>query len=69
MSKDDTIRALEREVQELKEGACRYNCRTAKESWVAGFLAANKHTEWEFGSEFIKKVANDEWKKRQKSNQ
>jgi hypothetical protein len=28
---------LEREVEELKAGACRFNCRTAKDNWIDGF--------------------------------
>lgn len=33
----DKIKWLEAEIKELKEGACRYHCRTAKKNYMAGF--------------------------------
>ena len=28
---------LTAEIEELREGKCRYNCSTAKENWIAGY--------------------------------
>ena len=33
------IKELEREVQELREGACRFNCRTARQAFEAGYMS------------------------------
>jgi hypothetical protein len=33
-----TVEELEAEIERLKEGRCRFDCRTAKDNWVAGFL-------------------------------
>ena len=33
---EERIKELEKQVEELKEGACRFNCRTAKENFMAG---------------------------------
>ncbi len=44
--KDEAIHALLREVQELKEGACRYNCRTSRATWIAGFREAVSNTNY-----------------------
>ena len=30
----------DRRIAELMEGACRYNCRTAKENWLQGYIEA-----------------------------
>jgi hypothetical protein len=35
----DRLHELERENEELKDGRCRFNCRTAKEAFLAGFDA------------------------------
>lgn len=31
---------LKARIKELEDGACRYNCRTAKEAFMAGYQAA-----------------------------
>ena len=35
-----SVVALRLEVAELKQGACRWNCRTARENFEAGYEAA-----------------------------
>jgi len=34
-----SARELRREVQELREGPCRFNCRTQRDAFLAGFDA------------------------------
>lgn len=34
-------------IEELSEGACRYNCRTAKANWLAGHWYANGQPAWD----------------------
>ena len=34
------IEGLYNEVDELKAGACRQNCRSAKENWMQGYIEA-----------------------------
>lgn len=38
-----TAEEYERRIKELEEGACRFNCRTAKEAFMAGFDAGYLH--------------------------
>ena len=35
-------RELRREVKALREGSCRFNCRSVKDAFYAGFDAARK---------------------------
>ena len=35
----DTINKLRQEIKELKDGSCRFHCRTAREVYFAGFDA------------------------------
>jgi len=42
----DEIERLERRVEELERGPCRFNCRTQREAFVAGFLAGWKKKAW-----------------------
>ena len=62
--KDENICALLREVQELKEGTCRYNCRTAKENFLAGMQAGLDDTRMLVTSQDMEKEYS-EWKRRQ----
>jgi len=36
----DEVQKLIDRVKELEAGVCRFNCRTAKENWVAGYKTA-----------------------------
>ena len=60
--KDETIHALLREVQELKEGACRYNCRTSRAMWITGFRVAASNTNYRVSN--AREVYN-EWQRQQ----
>ena len=42
----ETEDRLEARIKELEEGACRYNCRTAKEAFMAGFEAGYSEGFW-----------------------
>ena len=33
----DEISLRDNKIDELEQGACRFNCRTAKENWIAGW--------------------------------
>ncbi len=45
---------------------CRFNCRTAKENWMDGYVAALMHeTSFSGGLYKLAEVAYDEWKRRQ----
>ncbi len=35
-----------RRIEELEEGACRYNCRTSRATWIAGFREAVSNTNY-----------------------
>ena len=41
----DLVRRLEQEISELKDGSCRFNCITAKDAFIAGYLADTQHGE------------------------
>lgn len=51
-------------------GRCRFNCRTAKENWMDGYVAALMHeTSFSGGLYKLAEVAYDEWKRRQASTE
>ena len=35
----NTVNKLRQEIRDLKDGSCRFNCRTAKSAFMAGFDA------------------------------
>ena len=41
----NTVNKLRQEISELKDGSCRFNCITAKEAFIAGYLADTQHGE------------------------
>lgn len=41
------IDELNARIKELEEGSCRYNCRTAKDEWIAGYMYVSYGTEVE----------------------
>lgn len=43
-----TIALLESKIEDLEEGACRFNCRKQKDAFMAGWLACDKLLEYEF---------------------
>ena len=57
-----TAEEYERRIKELEEGACRYNCRTAKQAFIAGFV-------WGDSDDYHRAIgvtpesAYEEWKK------
>jgi hypothetical protein len=68
---DLAARMLEREglrvrIRELEEGSCRYNCRTAKQAFLAGFNAGAEDA-WDAGKiiddDLHAKTVNDAYKK------
>ena len=40
LAKNERLTALERQVSELKDGTCRFNCRTGRSMWMEGFRYA-----------------------------
>ena len=43
----DQVAHLKQRIFELESGACRYNCRTAKEAFMEGFdRGMDQHTNW-----------------------
>ena len=66
---DEVQRLIDR-VDELKAGACRFHCRTAKENWIEGYLhAARVDDDYShMGSEAMLRMAKgdyDDWKRQQ----
>ena len=37
----DKIEELERRIQELEEGSCRFNCREGRDAFIAGYELAH----------------------------
>ena len=50
---------LKNRIQELEDGSCRFNCRTMKQAFIAGYLADSQHGEH---SEKAAEMAYKEWK-------
>ena len=73
-STPDEIAESHRDAQRINEllsegdaGACRYNCRTAKENWIEGFIAGGKSV-LAYGQLGIRQTAEEkyrEWKRKQ----
>ena len=45
-NKDSVIRGLNDRITELEGGCCRFNCRTARSNFVAGFEEAASNTNY-----------------------
>ena len=41
----EIVQALRNRIKELEDGACRFNCRTVKEAFIAGYKADLQHDE------------------------
>ena len=39
-AKEPTVEELQKRIKELEDGSCRFNCRTAKENWMQGYIEA-----------------------------
>ena len=42
---NEQIAAKDKRIRELETGACRFNCRTEKQAFIAGYLADIQHEE------------------------
>ncbi len=58
-------------IEELNEGACRFNCRTAKENWIAGWLHAARCDEdyAHLGSNGLLELSKREYNENRRSNE
>ena len=72
-NKDSTIKGLcthirefEAEIATLKEGVCRFHCRTAKDNWIAGYLYCVSLA-GSPGPEYAERNYN-EWKRQQETS-
>lgn len=54
---------LEQQIAKLKEGACRYNCRTAKENWKQGYIEC-QHNRARGKADLDAQEAYNEWKRK-----
>ena len=55
----DTVNKLRQRIKELEDGSCRFNCRTTKEAFIAGYLADTQHGEL---TVVAAEIAYKEWK-------
>jgi len=58
-------------IEELEAGVCRFNCRTAKQSWIEGYVAAWRLIDPDDHEDDLRLEAEeqyDEWKGRQTEN-
>ena len=54
---ESAIAEMEQRIKELEDGACRFNCRTEKEAFIAGFDCRDN---WDGGTS--NEQAYKEWK-------
>ena len=63
---------LKEAVTIIKEGRCRFNCRTAKDNWIEGWLDATAadSSYYQVATKDMNKLAEEayrEWKRRQRT--
>jgi len=46
LNREALVERLLEQITELEEGCCRFNCRTARENWVMGFIEAASNTSY-----------------------
>ena len=47
--RDETIKLLDKRIESLEEGECRFHCRMRKDMWKSGFRWCMKHFNWADG--------------------
>ena len=57
------VTALEARIKELEEGSCRFNCRTMKEAFMAGWAACFEECDiFGLSEEYLMNQAYRKWK-------
>ncbi len=64
----EQFQQLQKEIAVLKDGACRFHCRTAKENWIDGYETALRVDDPSLSGPGLRKEAENEWKRRQTEN-
>ena len=59
------LAARNKRVDELEQGCCRFNCRTAKDNWCDGFVTALCYGKDSPDQDYER--AKDEWKRKQET--
>jgi hypothetical protein len=64
------LEAKDKRIAELESGSCRFNCRTAKENWIDGYMEAINIEYSDLCQKRLRDEAEiryNEWKRRQKT--